>query len=58
MISCGMMFKLHLQDRGLDTRGVKTELVERLKAALESKSVLEEADLAAETMEAPSKESV
>merc|ERR1719341_1891929 len=45
-----------LKDRGLDTRGVKTELVERLKAALESKSVLEEADLAAETMEAPSNE--
>merc|ERR1719341_350707 len=46
-----------LKDRGLDTRGVKTELVERLKAALESKSVLEEAELAAETMEALSKES-
>ena len=40
-----MMFKLHLQDRGLDTRGVKTELVERLKAALEGESGEKETEL-------------
>merc|ERR1719209_1988565 len=34
-----------LKDRGLDTRGVKTELVERLKAALEGESGEKETEL-------------